>query len=65
MARPRIKSKPVKVYSTTTKAVGIAAKYLFEKEIKSMQLSVLEVRRRSADNIMRLIQNDYAKAIQL
>jgi len=65
MARKRINKAPVKVFSTKCKAVGIVAKYLFEKEINNFRLSQHEVQNRSAANIMRLVQADYAQAMQL
>ena len=64
MPRKRIKKKPVKVFSTKVKAVGIAAKYVFEKEINQMRMSQNEVLNRSAANIMQLVQRDY-QALQL
>ena len=57
--RKRIVKKPVKVYSTAKKYVGIVAKYAMEKEIASMRLSKHEVLNRSAANIMQLVQRDY------
>ena len=56
--RVRIAKKPLKVYSTTKKYVGIVSKYVMETEINSMRLSQLEVKNRSASNIMHLIQRD-------
>ena len=56
--RVRIAKKPLKVFSTTKKYVGIVSKYVMENEISSMRMSQLEVKNRSASNIMMLIQRD-------
>jgi hypothetical protein len=64
--RIRIAKKPLRVFSTTKKYVGIVAKYALEKEISMMRMSQHESKNRSAANIMHLVQRDWqAQQLQL
>lgn len=56
MSRARIIRKPIKVYSTDCKAVGIVAKYQFEEEQAKFRQERIDAKTKSWERLQNLVK---------